>query len=111
MQLTLSLLSGCGSLKLGGSVETLLCSASYLAKGPMQEQKMEFMGKKLRNVVIWRRSSGSFALERRAQDDGKNRQSQRKKQIPFGNDKQKNQSPAPSEELSTANTEILAAPE
>jgi len=40
--------------------------------------------------------SGSFALERRAQDDGKNRQSQRKKQIPFGNDKQKNQSPAPS---------------
>jgi hypothetical protein len=26
----------------------------------MQAQKLEFMGKKLRNVVVWRRSSGSF---------------------------------------------------
>jgi hypothetical protein len=51
----------------------------------MQEQKLEFIGRKVRNVVVGHRSSGSFALERRAQDDGV--------------------------EQATANTEILAAPE
>jgi hypothetical protein len=51
----------------------------------------EICGRKGWRVEAGASSSGSFALERRAQDD-----KQRQKQIPFGNDKQKDKYRDPS---------------
>jgi hypothetical protein len=41
-----------------------------------KNRQRRFIGRKVREVLALRASSGSFALERRAQDDSKNKQKQ-----------------------------------
>ena len=88
--------AACKATYHSGWIQGLKAPAPSETRDSGGEQTRAILWEKGWRVEVMRAVSGSFALERRAQDDGKNRQSQRKKQIPFGNDKQKNQSPAPS---------------
>jgi hypothetical protein len=87
----------------------------------------EFVGRNGRTVGVVRASSGSFALERRAQDDSKNKQRQEQTTARTNNGKNKqrheqkqipplrygmtNREQATARTKAKANTEILAAPE